>query len=417
MSNIYNETIAQIKATESFKNKIIIKLQEESCKLDFENAAPKHKHNLNRIFAAAACIVVIAGAAILFSVFQNNQTEQPQSLQKLTIVEDKGGYGCGDGYLAYSIDDLKNSNPWSIDANLKTLPVFKNTAVADPGGDFDGGLTGDEMMEKAKEAAKALGFTVNKVYTRPSEEDIESYKKSYEKKTGKAEIGTDFNGKPIYSVDDPYIAIAECDEGQISVEPNGTVSIASDFNIPYEYNFSETATPEQTQKTLSYLIDKFSDLIDMKKPIQNVISDYSIDGVKYTQYYVFEGKGNLTDRILGYNFNTVSFLNDGSKLVGIRCEDTNLSEKIGDYPIITVDEAKSLLFSGHYNSVAEYIPKDESCIEKVELVYSTHSYNDVFMPFYKYIIETRDDNGLKTFDCYYVPAVEWEYITNMPMIK
>ena len=40
------------------------------------------------------------------------------------------------------------------------------------------------------------------------------------------------------------------------------------------------------------------------------------------------------------------------------------------------------------------------------------------MPYYKFYVELSDEereNGLKTYGAYYVPAVETEYITGLPL--
>jgi hypothetical protein len=57
-------------------------------------------------------------------------------------------------------------------------------------------------------------------------------------------------------------------------------------------------------------------------------------------------------------------------------------------------------------------------VAKVELVYRTGGTEQYFMPYYRFYVELPDmerENGLKTYGAYYVPAVEGEYISNMPV--
>ena len=60
-------------------------------------------------------------------------------------------------------------------------------------------------------------------------------------------------------------------------------------------------------------------------------------------------------------------------------------------------------------------------VRKVELVYrNTYWMDKIYMPYYKFYIEipeleNRFGHGLKHYGAYYVPAVESEYISNMPM--
>jgi len=96
----------------------------------------------------------------------------------------------------------------------------------------------------------------------------------------------------------------------------------------------------------------------------------------------------------------------------------DLSQKIEDYPIIFVLEAQSELLKNHYiTTVPEEFPGVEY-IAGVELIYRTSRYDEVFMPYYRFLVELpsmQRDNGLKTFGAYYVPAVESQYISNMPL--
>ena len=103
---------------------------------------------------------------------------------------------------------------------------------------------------------------------------------------------------------------------------------------------------------------------------------------------------------------------------GIRYSKTDLSQKIGDYPIITAEEARKLLLENHYiTTVPEALPGEEY-IAHVELMYRTSGRDSGFMPYYKFLVEMptmERENGLKTFGAFYVPAVQSEFLENMPL--
>ena len=83
------------------------------------------------------------------------------------------------------------------------------------------------------------------------------------------------------------------------------------------------------------------------------------------------------------------------------------------------EAARELLLAGHYaTSVPCALPGEES-IAKVELVYRAGTYEQVWLPYYRFLAELPKELGpadpaLKDYGAYYVPAVEGKYIANMP---
>ncbi len=101
------------------------------------------------------------------------------------------------------------------------------------------------------------------------------------------------------------------------------------------------------------------------------------------------------------------------KLFLIRIYQQDLSEKIGDYPIITTDEASELLESGYYITT---VPEVMGEVVSMELIYRTGMSDDYYMPYYRFLIELPEaerENGLKSYGAYYVPAVEQQYISDL----
>ena len=150
------------------------------------------------------------------------------------------------------------------------------------------------------------------------------------------------------------------------------------------------------------------------------MADRNIYGERSFDVEYFDGGGSLKQQIINYNFNRVAFYNDDDgKLFLARVYAPDLSQVMGNYPIITVEEAKELLLAGNYASSVPYdLPKAEE-IAGVELVYRTGSHEAVWLPYYRFLVDLPEeyrpaDKTLRDYGAYYVPAVDGRYITNMP---
>jgi hypothetical protein len=231
----------------------------------------------------------------------------------------------------------------------------------------------------------------------------------------------------------PSAVIVEDTGVKIEVDQQMTANITFDpaVTLPDEYNFTYYAAYEQVAAVAEYLKEKYKDLIGTDNPQVNIFGgDYAIFsgedietyGTQEAQKYsieFYDGSGDITGQITNYNFNRVAFYCDeDGKLFLARVFQPDLSDKVGDYPIITADEAKELLENGNYiTTVPDELPGLEY-IAKVELIYRTGGSEQYFMPYYRFYVELPDmesENGLKTYGAYYVPAVEGKYISNMPV--
>ena len=258
----------------------------------------------------------------------------------------------------------------------------------------------------------------------------------------------------------PYSAVAECDGAKIEVLDDGKIILYltpekgdfskeieklkdyADFTIIFEGYGSENIdgtnyqyglplpdgyrfvyynmTYKEALKTTKYLFSKYGAFSGIKSPGYNLFAHYTYAG-DFGRLYttVFKNKGSLKQRILNYHFNNLSFsATDLGGLSGISRKKFDLSQKIGDYPIITAAKARKLLLKRHYiTSVPEELPGEEY-IARVTLVYRTSRWDKVIMPYYKFFVEIPSgqmENGLKTFGTFYVPAVKSEYLENIPL--
>ena len=398
--------------------------------------------------AAAACLLI----AVPFILDQKQPTDHTDhsGLPKLAVNNDLDGQASGfEGHLAFNIDELRDNNPWTENNNLTTLPVFNNPMKYDIAGMPINGLSTDEMLAKAEEIVNIFGLEITSLYTTPSQDQIEQI---MQKLQGEDEETIRMNTAV-------YRATAECKGANIDVEKNGSLmltltaesadlvndidklNVYDNFTISFDYGYEliddtqyyvglplsdgysftyDNTSYEQAMEITKYLFSKYGAFTGIKEPGYNLFAEYTYNG-NLTRLHtaVFENAGSLTDRILSFNFNNLYFnASDMGGLGGIRYVKTDLSQIIGDYPIITAEEARTLLLEKHYiTTVPEELP-DEEYIANVELIYRTSNRDTVFMPYYKFFVEMptmQRENGLKTYGVFYVPAVKGEFLENIPL--
>jgi len=94
------------------------------------------------------------------------------------------------------------------------------------------------------------------------------------------------------------------------------------------------------------------------------------------------------------------------------------SEYLGDYPIITEEEARELLLNGNCIPAVSSDNIEEKDIVKVELIYRTDEY---IQPYYRYYVDTTDSSlldaerrgDMKEYCLYHVPAVSSEFLEEL----
>ncbi len=362
---------------------------DDSLLLQAENFCVKRQLRLKWILPTAACLALAMSALFLFL-----QPQDYSELPKLEINMDSGGMGF-EGLMAYRIEDLENGNPWTEQSRLKTLPVFQNTRVYNRDGFFTGGLSTEEMKDRVRDAAEKLGLKIDSIQVRSISEIPEAA---------------------------PYRAFALCGDTQVEVSENGGILISypNGKPLPKEYSFTLShTTQEQAEASLHYLLQQYHSLTGLHSPALDIAGSYSIDAAFCRSYGSYEGTGSPEQQIVAYHFTGISFVpNENGELSSVSLRRENLSQKLGDYPIITAKQARELLLQGHYiSSVPEGLP-EHTAIARTELVYHVSGFDTVFMPYYRMLIELPDrkqENGLKTFGVFYVPAVRSDFLEALPL--
>jgi len=371
-------------------------------------------------------------------------------LPKLPVNTYLGTFGF-EGYLAYDISELQNGNPWTENNDLTSMPVFANPHEYNGAGAPVNGMSAEELLAEAEKIAGLFDLEILSLYTEPEQGEIE-------RKIWQMEADG-WSAEQIRDNIESYTAIAECSGAQIRIEGDGHIILTltpdtfhlgkeigklgdyENFTIsflhfyktadgsmhnaglplPDGYSFAYVnASYKQVMDVMRYLMAEYGGFMEIKEPGYDLAADYTFSGdLHRLETSVFENAGSLADRILSYNFRRLYFLPTGLNMLGaIKYYNADLSQKIGDYPIITAEEARRLLLEGHYiTSVPDALPGEEY-IARVELIYRTGRLDTVFMPYYRFLVELPAEaleNGLKTFGAFYVPAVRSEYLENMPV--
>ena len=89
---------------------------------------------------------------------------------------------------------------------------------------------------------------------------------------------------------------------------------------------------------------------------------------------------------------------------------------MGDYPIISVDEARSILLGGgELPGTLETLRGED--IVGVELLYRINEYDEYFVPYYCFYSEVSEalgdviPEGDRAYTWHYVPAVDPQYLS------
>lgn len=373
------------------------------------NYQPKQKKQIWVIWGAiAACLAIMVYAGT--RRFPQETHEDMAELPMLSITENTSEGMGFEGYWAYEVSELVNANPWSESLEISTLPVFHNPLTYDEyfiasGADFN------KMQEFLLEIADRFGIDTNTLTITDDVPDEET--KQMISRMGGGVIPDGYF--------DPTKLIIEADGLKIEVNQAMTATIFFEpaVSLADEYNFTDYAPYEDIVAVAEHLKTEYKNLIGIDNPQMNICGgDYNIYAQQSYSIKFFDASGNDTQKIINYNFNQVTFYcNSEGELCLARICQPDLSEIVGNYPIITPKQASELLLNGNFLTSVPYEMPGSEYVRKIELVYRTGELEEYYMPYYRFYVELLEDeleNGLKTYGVYYVPAVDGRYISNMP---
>ena len=375
-----------------------------------EAVSKKRKNIRFKWCAAAACfaLLIYAGTRLFTKDSKGNSTDLPP----LYISENTSAMGY-EGYMAYDVSELVSANPWREDMELATMPVYQNTLDCDDNF-IASGVDFEKMQKFLLEVAGRLGLDANELTITDDAPDEESRKKIIEKFN---EVG-DTVPEGYFN---PTRLIVEAEGLKIEVDQTMTAKVTFEpvVTLPEKYNFTHYASYEDIAAVAEYLKTEYKDFISFENPHTNIHGgDYNIYARQMYSIEFFDASGNDTELIINYNFNRTAFYCDGEgNLAMARIYQPDLSKKVGDYPIISLAQAEELLSKGKYLTTVPYEMPGSEYVKNVELIYRTGELEKYYMPYYRFYVELPEEeqeNGLKTYGAYYVPAVESTYISNMP---
>lgn len=215
---------------------------------------------------------------------------------------------------------------------------------------------------------------------------------------------------------------AEIDAGAVTVEiwSDPRVEFEPGLTLPEEYRGAERSA-EIMQALGEYLLQAYPQWFSwMATPTVSVRDgDYNIYGEQRYTLYVYDAGQDAVDSLTGSAYRSMRLCpNEAGELWIIWIDWPDLSGVIGEYPIISASEARTLLLNGSYVSSVPYEVGGEDAIRSVELCYRK-DHSQVWIPYFRFWVEVPSETsleqiGLNTYGAYYVPAVESRYIADMP---
>lgn len=319
-----------------------------------------------------------------------------------------------EGYLAHDADELVNANPWNSGLKISSLPVYKNCLhFKKSTGKMTGGDFG-QMKAFLLEIARALSIDAANLEITDDSPTPESRRQVEEKFASTGEEVPE-------GYFDPTAVLAKRNGIRIKVDEAMTAEVAFEqpVALPEGYLSGGSMSYEEAVRIAKYFEKIYRDLIGMKNSKINISGGgYDIESNQWYEIGLYEGEGDVAEQIVNYAFRRAVFYIEKNGLSMIRLFRPNLSEKIGNYPIITDTKAKELLLNGNYMTTAPDRFPGEQYIVKTELVYRNLEMEEYYMPYYRFYVELPEmerQGGFKNFGIYYVPAIEGDYISNMPV--
>lgn len=311
------------------------------------------------------------------------------------------GYGNGaEVFNAYNASEIANDNPWNADMKFTELPVYMS--LIDAENYYSIHFDEEKLMDAAAKTAEKLGLTVGEnTMTEPTfigknEDVLYSVKAVY-------------SGEK-YGVDE--IGIEAYTTGEIKV--NFGSGDTDGYKLPESFRFDSGGAE---RAALEYVAESFKELFGFENPTADIHrTGRNNDGeAGYNELYIYDSSEDNVQNILNYSLNSVRVAGKDERLEIIWiCNRLDCAMNIGNYPIISLEEAIGLLtdgkFYGSFNEGAVQNGKmSEDIIVSAELMY--RSSDNYYIPCYRFCVKLEDSNGdMEAYGAVYVPAVEGKYL-------
>lgn len=369
---------------------------------DYRRPRAKKRRMAPRLLAAAACLAlaVYAGTRWLAPDASVRPTIDP-NLPVLDVITDS--YTSMGAFVMHTSDfsDYLTGNPWSEDMELCTLPVYKN-AVEHASYELNRvPLNADYEAMRAimDEAIAALGIDESTL------EFSENTQQTFADASGGDTVVTSF--------------VAQNSEVRISVGYDLELYVAFENPVELPVDFTPGSTAAECEAAGEYAAALFSALLGFQDPQVSVSGgdfNYDLSTSPYS-VRIYDAGSSDEGTLINYNFRCAElYASEDGGVYGLRLFNPDLSHKVGDYPIISVDEARSILLGGgELPGTLETLRGED--IVWVELVYRINEYDEYFVPYYCFYSEVSEalgdviPEGDRAYTWHYVPAVDPQYLS------
>jgi len=344
---------------------------------------------------AIACIVLLIFVVLIWSQktteknpIEQNPTEESEELVDNITTLDPFEYiqvQAGDIMAVEDFDKQTENLPWGEENKITTLPIYKNLSYTGALG-APVYLDEDTLYAMAEDIATKL--------------EMEIVGSRYESIVDETEV-------MIYGI------VMTTDSGFIQIDGRGGVyvSFTDGVILPPGYSLSNEASKTNADRNVDFLISYYWDVFEIDDLRSDSYATYDLNGNRQMNYRAVEN--DLYD-IESYYFNQVYFyFNEQGALTGFRYGDYRVAtECLGFYPLISLEEAKTLLQEGKYDTVvwADFV-YDEANIRRIELMYRTNKADEYYQPYYCFYVLLEDK---ETYGKFYVPAAQGVEIFEAP---
>lgn len=389
-----------------------------------------------RISAVAACLAAVVGIGsllanhfpksykepILHGVVEGTTPAVTDAQTNLPIIALKshaptGGEGSFSDYTYYmkSAEDITQGNPWSADTAPTTLPVYRNLAFAEETKGLPIYLDEESLLTLAKQAADAIGKHItdtqferfNEIYTPDQQEKYAKQQESFQ--MGGQPAATNYDNVA-------YLLKATFFGGYINVYGNGEVTVFFEdgLKLPAKYQISASSTQEEQRASIAYIMEKYADFFRMEQPQIALHTDYTYQYRPISTQQLYDQTGDSLQQILNYNFSYAQapFDDNGNLLLLRKINFLAAAQYLGDYPLISPEDARNQLLSGNLTDELQRIDTiTPDMIAGSDLIYLTGQSYSHYLPYYRFILCVEPlEQGISNYLYVYIPAIEGKYL-------
>ena len=225
-------------------------------------------------------------------------------------------------------------------------------------------------------------------------------------------------------ITEPTYVKADTDKFSIKTYREYETRIEFNDDAPPETKY-HVSTYEEALQTAERIKIEYADLLNgvgITDPVTVINCGTSPVNGEWKCYNIeFYNAGNSVGKNMeNQAMKTVCFYGDNShSLKGIVITRTDLrAEYLGDYPLLTLEEAAEQLMSGDYSTSYYSAPIDDDYrptdYAEVVLDYRVDSHQEYILPYYRFFVDITDQldmgSDTRSYGVFYVPAVRPEYL-------